>query len=80
MLSHREWHYLGRIGRWDLVGVHMALLEEVYHWGWTLRFQKSTSGSVLLSQPEDQDEAHSYCSRAGMLSTAIIMDQTSKTI
>ena len=51
-----------------------------YMLGWTLRFQKSAPGSVLLSQPEDQDEAHSYWSRAGMLSTAIVMDQTFKTI
>ena len=29
----REWHYLGRIRRGGLVGVGMALLEEVCHWG-----------------------------------------------
>lgn len=31
--THREW-------KWSFVGVGVALLEEVCHKGWTLRFQK----------------------------------------
>ena len=31
-----------------LEDIGVALLEELYHWVWTLRFQNSTLGPVLL--------------------------------
>lgn len=34
----REWHYLTGIGGCDLVGVGVALLEKMCHWGWVLGF------------------------------------------
>jgi hypothetical protein len=45
----REWSYLGETGRHDLVGVGVALLKEVCHWGWALRIQGPESGLVALS-------------------------------
>jgi hypothetical protein len=39
-----------------LVGVGVALMEEVCHWGWGLRFQKTKPGPML-----SQDVALSYC-------------------
>ena len=43
----------------------VALLKEVYHWGWDLRFQKPTPGqsfSLSFSLPVDQGVALNYCS------------------
>lgn len=31
--------FFERIRTCGLVGVHVALLEEMYHWGWALEFQ-----------------------------------------
>ena len=46
MRRHREWHYLRRIKRCGLVGVNVALLEEMCHSGWALKFQKAKPGPV----------------------------------
>ena len=55
-LVTREWNCLGRIRRYGRAGVGVALLEEVCHWGWALRFQKSMPGPVSLCMvPVDQD-------------------------
>lgn len=39
----------GILRRFDLVRVGAALLEKVYQWEWTLRFQKLKSGPVAHS-------------------------------
>jgi hypothetical protein len=39
------------VRRCSLIKVDMALLEEVCHWGWALRFQMLKPGSVTLSLP-----------------------------
>lgn len=46
-LVAREWHCLRKIRGCGL-GVGMALLEEVRHWGWALRFEKSKPGPMSL--------------------------------
>jgi hypothetical protein len=62
-----------RIKSYALVGVEVALLEELCHCGWALKFQKPSqasttptpaSVSVSLSWPVTQDVAISYCSSA----------------
>lgn len=51
---------LGRIGRCGLVE-DVALLEEVCHYGWALRFQKSTPVSLSLCfLSVDQEEVNSW--------------------
>ena len=40
---------IGTIGSCGLVGVGVALLEEVCHWGWALGFQKPKPGALSLS-------------------------------
>ena len=66
-----------------LVGIGVALLEEVCHWRWALRFQKLKLGLVahcLLLLPEDQDVElsasiqHHICLHTTMLSDMITMD------
>lgn len=48
----------GTIRRSGLVGVAVALLAEVCHWGWVLRFQMLKSGPVsLFLLPADTDVA-----------------------
>ena len=48
-LSHHGVALLRRIRMCGLIGVDVALLKEVHHWGrgWALSFQKSKPGSVL---------------------------------
>jgi hypothetical protein len=50
-MEHLELIRSGTIKRCDLVGVNVALLKEVCHWGWALRVQKLKSGPLaqLLS-------------------------------
>lgn len=38
MLSPQEWFYLRKIRKCSFVGGGVALLEEVCHWSWALRF------------------------------------------
>jgi hypothetical protein len=47
-LVSREWNCLKGLE-------DVALLEEVCHWEWALRFQKLIPGPVSLSLPVDQD-------------------------
>lgn len=50
MLGHQGVE-LFEIGRKSLVGVSVAVLDKVCHWGWALRFQKPTPGSEAHSLP-----------------------------
>jgi hypothetical protein len=59
-LVTREWNYLK--GLEGLGGV--ALLKEVCHWGWALRFQNPMSSPVSVSLLADQDVALRHCSIA----------------
>jgi len=45
----REWFYLTKISGCGLVGIGVALLEEVCHWGWVFGFQMLKPGPVSLS-------------------------------
>ena len=44
-----------RIRTCGLVGIGVALSEEVCHWGWVLRFQKLKASPMADSLPADQD-------------------------
>jgi hypothetical protein len=54
----------------------MALLEDIYHWGWALRFQNPMPAPTPVCLPMDQDIALSYCSRAMLAAilSAMIME------
>jgi hypothetical protein len=57
----------GKIMRCVLVGVGIALLDNVCHWEWTLSFQKSTRGPIsfcLSAACGSGYKALSYCSSA----------------
>jgi hypothetical protein len=64
----------------------MILLDEVCHWGWTLKFQKPKPGPVSLSLlvPMGPNIEHSATSIApdvpcsNLLSTMMKMDETSE--
>jgi hypothetical protein len=58
-----QWQYFKRLE--GLRGV--ALLEEVCHWGWTLRFQNPMLNPESLPLPMDQDVVLSYCSKSACL-------------
>jgi hypothetical protein len=45
----REWCYFRRMRGFCFVGVGVALLEEMCHWGWALRFQNPKPDPVSLS-------------------------------
>jgi hypothetical protein len=71
--------------RGGLEGV--ALLEEVYHFGWTLRFQKPMLGLVSFSlQFVDQDVSSQLllqcpvCLSAALLPAMMVMDSPSETV
>ena len=47
----REWHYLRRIGRIDLVGVGVALWDKIFGGGVFAGFRKLTLGLAGFSLP-----------------------------
>ena len=55
------------IRRYGLVGVGMAVLEEVCHWGRALRFQMPKPGPVSLSLPANLNVELSAASAAPCL-------------
>ena len=83
MLSNRHqgvelFERIGRFNRCGFVGAGMALLEEVCHWQWALRFQKPMSCPGSAFRSEDQDVAWwllpHYLPGSTILPTMMIMD------
>lgn len=78
-LVTREWNSLSMIRR-----LVVALLEEVSHWGWALRFQgpfqAQFSSSACRSGCSSQIHSPAPCLLATMLPAKIIMAQASETV
>jgi hypothetical protein len=58
---------LRRIRRCGLVGISVALLEEVCPWKWTSRFQKLITGPVFCSEFMKQGVVLSYLHLLAMM-------------
>jgi hypothetical protein len=78
----------GTIWRWVLIGIGMALLEEVSLWGWALRspmlklcpvWNPASFWCLWIKMSNSQQLLqHHVCLHATMFSTVMIMDWTSK--